>query len=120
MTKEAFNTYLTEINRAYLRGDATEHTHRPALKELIEALGKKITATNEPRRVKCGAPDFVVTRRKRTLDEKIGYIECKDIGTNLSQAAKTEQIKKKIFAKLAQFFTNRLYWQHRILFEYTI
>jgi len=73
------------------------------LKELIEALEKKITATNEPRRVKCGAPDFVVTRRKRTLDEKIGYIECKDIGTNLSQAAKTEQIKKRYLPSLHNF-----------------
>jgi len=103
MAEKPFDEYLRQINEAYLRGDATEHTHRPALKKLIESLGKKLTATNEPRRVKCGAPDFVVTRRKRTLDEKIGYIECKDIGTNLSQAAKTEQIKKRYLPGLHNF-----------------
>ena len=94
MVSEAFGKYLTEINKAYLRGDATEHTHRPALKALIEGLAKKITATNEPRRVKCGAPDYVVSRRSNGLDQNIGYIEAKDIGTNLTQAAKTEQIKR--------------------------
>ena len=37
-------TYLKEIETARQSGDATEHTHRPALKELLEALGNKITA----------------------------------------------------------------------------
>ncbi len=94
MPSDVFSKYLSEINKAYLRGDATEHTHRPALKTLIEGLAKKITATNEPRRVKCGAPDYVVSRRSNGLDQNIGYIEAKDIGTNLTQAAKTEQIKR--------------------------
>ncbi|MBN2456413.1 MAG: hypothetical protein JXB29_07770 [Sedimentisphaerales bacterium] len=46
MASEVFGKYLSEINKAYLRGDATEHTHRPALKALIETLARKITATN--------------------------------------------------------------------------
>jgi len=103
MAEDAFDKYLAEINKAHLRGDDTEHTHRPALKTLVETIGKKITATNEPRRVKCGAPDFLVTRKKRTLDEKLGYIECKDINTNLPQAAKTEQIKKRYLPSLNNF-----------------
>lgn len=57
MSSEIFDSYLNKINQAYLRGDATEHTHRPALKVLVEALGKKVTATNEPKWVECGAPD---------------------------------------------------------------
>jgi hypothetical protein len=65
MAEDAFDKYLAEINKAYLRGDATEHTHRPALKELIEGLKDKITATNEPkRRTDCGAPDMLVSCRK--------------------------------------------------------
>jgi type I restriction-modification system DNA methylase subunit len=100
---DAFDKYLSEINKAYLRGDATEHTHRPALKALIEGLAKKITATNEPRRVKCGAPDYVVSRRSNGLDQNIGYIEAKDIATNLTQAAKTEQIKKRYLPSLNNF-----------------
>jgi len=38
MPSDVFRKYLSEINKAYLRGDATEHTHRPALKSLIEGL----------------------------------------------------------------------------------
>ncbi|MBN2594160.1 MAG: N-6 DNA methylase [Sedimentisphaerales bacterium] len=94
MAEDVFNKYLSEINKAYLRGDATEHTHRPALKNLIEAINNKITAINEPKRIACGAPDLLVTFKKRTIEQTIGYIECKDIGVNLNQAEKNEQIKR--------------------------
>ena len=94
MASDPFSVYLGEINKAYMRGDATEHTHRPALKALVESLGKKITATNEPKRIECGAPDYSVSRRLRRLDLTIGYIEAKDIGTNLTQEAKSKQIKR--------------------------
>lgn len=30
-----FENCISEINKAYSRGDATEHTHRPTLKKLI-------------------------------------------------------------------------------------
>ena len=103
MPNDIFNKYLSEINKAYLRGDATEHTHRPALKALIEGLAKKITATNEPKRTECGAPDYVVSRRTNGVDLNIGYIEAKDIATNLTQAAKTEQIKKRYLPSLNNF-----------------
>jgi hypothetical protein len=46
-------TYLNQIERAYVRGDATEHTHRPYLKTLVESLQSGITATNEPKRIAC-------------------------------------------------------------------
>ena len=103
MPNDPFNEYIDDINRAYLRGDATEHTHRPALKALIESLGKKITATNEPKRIDCGAPDYIISRRKNNLEQTIGYIEAKDIGTNLIQVAKTEQIKKRYLPSLNNF-----------------
>jgi len=60
MAASPLDTYRREIERAFERGDATEHTHRPALKTLIEALSHGVTATNEPKRVECGAPDFVI------------------------------------------------------------
>ena len=103
MPSDVFKKYLSEINKAYLRGDATEHTHRPALKALIEGLARKITATNEPKRTECGAPDYVVSRRTNGVDLNIGYIEAKDIATNLTQAAKTEQIKKRYLPSLNNF-----------------
>ncbi len=55
-------TYLNQIERAYVRGDATEHTHRPFLKTLVESFQSGITATNEPKRIACGAPDYIITK----------------------------------------------------------
>ena len=98
-----FSTYIDEINNAYLRGDSTEHTHRSALKKLVESIKGKITVTNEPRRIDCGAPDLVVSLKLKELEQTIGYIECKDIGVNLTQAAKSEQIKKRYLPSLNNF-----------------
>ena len=86
----AISDYLKKIEKAYAAGNATEHTHRPALKELIESMAAGITATNEPRRVKCGAPDFIVTKKQTPL----GYIECKDIGKSLAEVERTDQMKR--------------------------
>jgi hypothetical protein len=82
--------YLQKIEKALMAGNATEHTHRPALKTLIESLEADITATNEPKREKCGAPDFIVT--KTTVP--IGYIEAKDIGKSLDTVERDEQLKR--------------------------
>ena len=94
MSLDAFDIYLKEINAAYQRGDATEHTHRPALKTLLESLGKHITATNDPKRIACGAPDYSVSRKEGRLYKTIGYIETKDIGSDLKTILKSEQIKR--------------------------
>lgn len=82
--------YLNTIEKEVAAGNATEHTHRPALKSLIESLAEKITATNEPQRIKCGAPDYIVTRSQIPL----GYIEAKDVGVNLENAEKSEQLER--------------------------
>jgi hypothetical protein len=37
MGADAFDRYIEEINKAYLRGDAMGHTHRTVRKEVIEA-----------------------------------------------------------------------------------
>src|SRR5271166_182111 len=75
--------YLRKLERALKRGDATEHTHRPALKELIEALDPNVVCTNEPKRSQCGAPDYVVSRRRDQIT--IGNMEAKDIGADLAE-----------------------------------
>ena len=89
-TTELAKSYLASIKRELESGDATEHTHRPALKDLIEGLNTEVTATNEPKRVACGAPDYVVKRH----DLSIGYIEAKDIGKSLDEAEDSEQLKR--------------------------
>jgi predicted helicase len=82
--------YVHTIEKELAVGNATEHTHRPALKTLVEGLAKGVTATNEPQRTECGAPDFLVT--KGTLI--VGYIEAKDVGKSLDEAEKSEQLKR--------------------------
>ena len=62
--------------------NATEHTHRSALKTLIESVRDGTTATNEPKRIECGAPDYAVTQDWPT-PLMIGYVEAKDIGVDL-------------------------------------
>jgi len=76
--------YVSELRKNLAHGDATEHTHRPALKSLLESLGKGITATNEPKRIACGAPDFIITRKNVPL----GHVETKDVGTSLDEIEK--------------------------------
>jgi len=82
--------YLKELQKHLATGEATEHTYRPALKALIEFFGKQVTAINEPKRVACGAPDFIVTRERTPL----GYIEAKDIGKNLDEEERSEQMAR--------------------------
>jgi hypothetical protein len=86
----AISQYLKTIQQELAANNATEHTHRSALKSVIESLGEKITATNEPQRIKCGAPDYIITRGQIPL----GYIEAKDVGVSLDAAEKTEQLAR--------------------------
>ncbi|NCD35031.1 MAG: DNA methyltransferase [Spartobacteria bacterium] len=86
--------YLKSIEKEYKKGIATEHTYRPALKSLIEAIDPAICAVNEPKHVACGAPDYLISRRNQTL----GYIEAKDIGVPLHTVERSEQLKRYLLA----------------------
>lgn len=78
--------YIQNINSAFKRGNATEHTYRGDLKQLIESIVTDVAATNEPKRQQCGAPDYIITKK----DIPIGFIEAKDIGDkDLSGLKKT-------------------------------
>lgn len=72
--------YLENLRAKHARGVATEHSYRPALKDLLEEVAPGIRAVNEPMRDACGAPDYLVSRRDLTL----GCIEAKDIGVDFS------------------------------------
>lgn len=82
------STYLKDLDVAWRSGAATEHTYRPALQRFVESLGPSARAINEPRRVACGAPDFLVSRGEAPL----GHIETKDIGAPLDELADSEQM----------------------------
>ena len=75
--------YITSINHRYKLGNATEHTFRGDLQQLLESLVPTIHATNEPKRQSCGAPDFILTKKdnlSRGSGIPVGFIEAKDIG----------------------------------------
>lgn len=82
--------YLKSLNSYFKRGIATEHTFRGDLQQLLESLVSQVKATNEPRRIGCGAPDYVITHK----DIPIGYIEAKDIDTDLKAKQYREQFDR--------------------------
>ena len=86
----SFSEYRRDVRATHGTGQATEHSYRPALQSLLEALGSDIRAINEPTQADYGAPDFIVQRRQ----VPIGHIECKDIGANLDAVEETEQVQR--------------------------
>jgi hypothetical protein len=82
--------YLSKINTLYITGNAREHSYRGDLQNLIMAILPDVLVTNEPARVSCGAPDYVLTRK----DIPVGYIEAKDIGVDLGSKTLKEQFDR--------------------------
>ncbi len=68
--------YLNQVKQKFNSGNATEHSYRGLLEQLVESLVPNIKATNEPKRRACGAPDYILTKK----DIPVGFIEAKDIG----------------------------------------
>jgi len=87
------NQYLNQIQINLNTGIAKEHTHRPALVQLLETLFPAINAINEPKRIECGSPDLVILDTQAD-NMPLGYIEAKDIGVSLESALKTEQLER--------------------------
>ena len=85
-------TYLKAVEALLKTGDAREHAYRPALQNLLQALLPNIQIINEPARVSCGAPDFVLRSIKNSID--VGYIEAKDIGKDLDVKGYKEQFDR--------------------------
>ncbi|MBP7509517.1 MAG: N-6 DNA methylase [Prolixibacteraceae bacterium] len=104
--------YIDSINKRYKLGNATEHTFRGDLQQLIESLVPEIRATNEPKRQSCGAPDYILTKK----DIPIGFIEAKDIGdTDLEGAKKTGN--KEQFDRYKESLSNIIFTDYlRFLF----
>ncbi len=76
---QLISEFTKNIEKEFRTGKATEHTYRPAVKSLIESINNKVTAINEPKRQKVGAPDFVFQKNKIP----VGYAEMKDIDEDL-------------------------------------
>ena len=99
----AVDSYLHALQKELSRGDATEHTHRPALKSLIESSFAGLHATNEPKSAEReNKPDYII--RKGTVI--IGFVEAKDIDKDLKAALKTAQLKRYLEALPNLILTN--------------
>ncbi len=105
---EEFREYLKQIGQDLAAGHATEHTHRPALKALFESHTSGIKATNEPKRVACGAPDFVIEKGQVHNRLTLGYAETKDVGANLDEVERSEQLGRYLAALPNLLLTNYL------------
>ena len=62
---------------------------------MVESRAKEaVSALNDPKREKCGAPDYAVFRKRDRLT--IGWIETKDfgLGMSLDEVEKSDQLKR--------------------------
>ena len=92
------------LSDSYAKGNATEHTYRPALQDLLKAVLPEASVTNEPKQIECGAPDFVLAQSNIPR----GYIEAKDIGKNLDDPLFKEQFGRYGESLGNLIFTNYL------------
>lgn len=99
----AVDSYLHALQKELSRGDSTEHTHRPALKILIESSFTGLHATNEPKSAEReNKPDYII--RKGAVI--IGFVEAKDIDKDLKATLKTAQLKRYLEALPNLILTN--------------
>ena len=82
--------YLDNLNNRFKSGIAREHSYRGDLQTLLESLTEDVWVTNEPARIKCGAPDYILTKK----NIPVGYIEAKDIGADLGSKQYKEQFHR--------------------------
>lgn len=96
--------YLSEVGRQYETGAATEHSYRPALQRLFEAIDPALTIINEPKRSEAGMPDFMFQRG----EVPIGWVEAKDINKDVIQLKgySKDQRKRYVSAYPNLIYTN--------------
>ncbi len=82
--------YLNNVILKFKTGKTTEHSFRGDLQDFVEKTVKNIQAINEPKRQKCGAPDYIVQQNNIPA----GYIEAKDIDKNLDIVEKSDQLER--------------------------
>ena len=82
--------YLSALAKLHASGRATEHSYRGDLQQLLSSLCPGVSVTNEPQRIACGAPDYILTRK----DIPVGYIEAKDIGVDMGSKSLKEQFDR--------------------------
>lgn len=82
--------YINNVSALFNTGKSTEHSYRGDLQQLLSSILKDVAVTNEPKRIECGAPDYILTRK----DIPVGYIEAKDVGVKLGDKIYKEQFDR--------------------------
>lgn len=75
---QAVERYIAEVSKQFATGKATEHSYRPALASLLSELLPKYVVTNEPRRIDCGAPDYIISKGDAS-NIPVAFVEAKDV-----------------------------------------
>ena len=75
---QAVERYIAEVSKQFATGKATEHSYRPALASLLSELLSKYVVTNEPRRIDCGAPDYIISKGGSS-NIPVAFVEAKDV-----------------------------------------
>ncbi|MEZ4525996.1 MAG: hypothetical protein R2941_08775 [Desulfobacterales bacterium] len=104
---------MKNLSAEYAKGNTTEHSLRhvlmAALNEIYQANGRKIAITNEPKKQKFGAPDYIL---KNDLGLTIGCIEAKDLTIDLDdfelRGKNKEQFRRHADAEPNFILTNNL------------
>lgn len=74
--QQCIKSYIAELNNLYATGVAREHAYRIPLQNLMNALlPKGYTIVNEPARIACGAPDYIILHG----DLPMAFMEAKDL-----------------------------------------
>ena len=84
--------YVDILNTRYKTGISREHSYRGDLQTLLSTIATDVLITNEPARIACGAPDYIITKGKNNIP--VGYIEAKDIGKPLNSKDYKEQFDR--------------------------
>ncbi|MEI2693873.1 MAG: type ISP restriction/modification enzyme [Saprospiraceae bacterium] len=102
--------YLDKLNSRFKTGISTEHSYRGDLQHYLETLLPDVFITNEPSRIACGAPDYILTKNSIP----IGYIEAKDLGYDLSNKNYKEQFERYTSSLSNLIITNYIdFWFYK-------
>ena len=100
--------FIARIQDVYKTGIAREHAYRPALHDLLKALGDDLEPVNDPARTKVGAPDYIILHENIA----IGHLEAKDIDIDIRtmKGANKRQKDRYVNGLANLIYTNCLDW----------
>ena len=98
--------FLSKVQGIHVTGNATEHSYCFAFEALFVALG--VTALNEPKRLKYGATDVIISSGEIV----IGHVEAKDLHIDIRDMKDSNKAQQERYrAALPNLiYTNGLDW----------